>query len=236
MKKTIAKIILPAIYKSLDQRRFKMKKAIVLILCLMLIPSAAFAGDLGVYLEPKLDFGFVVMDTMKGEYGGDRIKSDDDDTVFGGGLAIGYDFSKKFNLPIRSELEFSYFSEAKGSFSKNGHSMKQKFDIGTIFANAYWDFENSTKFTPYVGAGIGMAFIDSKGNVDGRGLGSKDTTNFAWNLGTGLGFELTKDIDISLGYRFAYLGDAKTKSSGAYQAKSEDIYMHQVNMGLRYTF
>lgn len=213
-----------------------MKKIIVTLFCLMLVPSVALAGDYGVYVEPKLFYGFTVMDTTKGHYPGGKIKSDDDDSVFGGGLAVGYNFNKRFGAPIRAELEFSYFSEAESSFSKRGHKASQDLDIGTLFANAYWDFNNRTRFTPYVGGGLGVAFIDSEGKVDGRSLGSKDTTNFAWNLGTGVGFAITDDLDISIGYRFAWLGDAKTKSRGAYQAKSEDIYMHQVNLGLRYTF
>lgn len=209
-----------------------MKKAIVILFCMMLVPGAAFAGDFGVYLEPKLFYGYTVMDTMKGA----GVKSDDSDSVFGAGLAVGYNFAKHFQMPLRGEVEFSYFSEAEGSFSKAGHTTKQKMDIGTIFANAYFDFENSSRFTPYVGAGIGLAFIDSEGRVDGYKTDSKDTTNFAFNLGAGIGLELTEEIDLSLGYRFAYLGDAETKSNGAYRAKSEDIYMHQVNVGLRYTF
>lgn len=213
-----------------------MKKALLIAICLLLVPGAALAGDLGVYLEPKLFYGYTVLDTMKGEHPGGRIKSDDSDDVFGGGLALGYNFAQRFNLPLRTELEFSYFSEAEGSFSKRGHRVKQDLDIGTLFANAYWDFKNQSAFTPYVGAGLGLAFIDSQGKVDGRSLGSKESTNFAWNAGAGLGYAITKDLDVSLGYRFAWLGDAKTKSKQGYRAKSEDVYMHQVSLGLRYTF
>lgn len=213
-----------------------MKKAIIFVFCLMLVPSATLAADYGVYLEPRFTYGFTVMDTMKGKSSGGNVKSDGDDSVFGGGLAIGYDFATKFEVPLRAELEFSYFSEAEDSFSKRGHKTKQKLEIGTIFANAYWDFENSTKFTPYVGLGVGLAFIDSKGSMDGVGLSSKDTTNFAANAGLGLAYDIVNDLKVTLGYRFAYLGDAKSKSKFGYQAKSEDIYMHQLNLGLRYTF
>lgn len=213
-----------------------MKKFILTLFCLLLVPGVALAGGSGVYLEPKLFYGFTVMDTTKGHYPGGKIKSDDDDSVFGGGLAAGYNFDKKFGLPVRAELEISYFSEAESSFSKRGHKAEQDLEIGTLFANAYWDIKNASRFTPYVGGGIGLAYIDSDGKVDGRSLGSKDTINFAWNLGAGVGMNLTSAIDLSLGYRFAYLGDAKTKSSGGYRAKSEDIYMHQIGLGLRFSF
>lgn len=240
-----------------------MKKTIIFCLCLMLIPGAAIAADFGAYVSPKFIYGYTVMDTMKGSFNhadsnfSTTRKSDDHDNVFGGALAFGYNFDTKFNIPVRAELEFSYFSEAEGEFSKStpaaNYKVTQNMNIGTIFANAYYDFNTGTKFTPYVGGGIGMAFIESDGKLrmNGSGhessisVGEKNTTNFAFNAGLGCSYNLTNNWDLDLGYRFAWLGDAKTKSKTradntgqlvSVQAKSEDIYMHQVALGIRYTF
>lgn len=38
-------------------------------------------------------------------------------------------------------------------------------NIQTLMLNAYWEFHNSTKFTPYIGAGIGLAFLQTDGSV-----------------------------------------------------------------------
>ena len=50
-------------------------------------------------------------------------------------------------------------------------SFKGEWGVQTLFANAYWDFHNSTAFTPYLGGGLGMGFIKTKytADVDGDG-------------------------------------------------------------------
>ncbi len=236
---------------------------------MMTFPSLALAGDqIGVYVTPKFIAGWTVMDNMKTKWGegadpgfamniGDKTKG-----TVGGGLAIGYDFSRQFQVPVRMELEYAAFSEVKGSKSGSvsaadvgfdGHwSAKQKLQIQTLFLNAYYDFHNSTAFTPYVGAGIGMAFLNTKGDIGGwddtagdgtsGSTGSRTVTNFAWNVGAGVGYDITENFTVDLGYRFAGLGEAQTKwikDDTGYnwaKAKAEAVYMHQVMLGLRVTF
>lgn len=232
-------------------------------------PSLASAGEqIGVYVAPKFITGWTVMDNMKTGWGedadpgfnmniGDKTKG-----TVGGGLAVGYDFYRQFQVPVRTEIEYAAFSEVKGSKSGSvsaadvgfdGHwSAQQKLQIQTLFLNAYYDFHNSTSFTPYVGAGIGMAFLNTKGTIggwddtNGDGMsgstGSKTVTNFAWNVGAGVGYDITDNFTVDLGYRFAGLGEAQTKwikDDTGYnwaRAKTENIYMHQVMLGLRVTF
>ena len=233
---------------------------------ILTFPAMALAGEqIGVYVAPKFITGWTVMDNMKTQFEedgdspvnmniGDKTKG-----TVGGGLAIGYDFNRQFQVPVRAELEYAAFSEVKGSksgnFGTNGSwSAKQKLQVQTLFLNAYYDFHNSTSFTPYIGAGIGMAFLNTKGSfmgddgVDPRvseSTGSKTVTNFAWNVGAGVGYDINENFTIDLGYRFAGLGEAKTKWSTVSdgvdtenwaRAKAEDIYMHQIMLALRVTF
>lgn len=242
---------------------------LVMIVAALALPTMASAGEqIGVYVTPKFITGWTVMDNMKTGWGedadpgfsmdiGDKTKG-----TIGGGLAIGYDFYQKFQFPVRAELEYAALSEVKGSKSGSvsaadvgfdGHwSAQQKLQVQTLFMNAYYDFHNSTSFTPYVGAGIGMAFLNTKANIGGwddtsgdgmsGSTGSKTVTNFAWNVGAGVGYEINENFTVDLGYRFAGLGEAKTKwvkDDAGYnwaRAKTEDIYMHQVMLGLRVTF
>ena len=144
-----------------------------MLVSMLAIPSMAFAAEqIGVYVAPKFIAGWTVMDGKTiwadGDDGGinSNIGSTTEGT-FGGALAIGYDFNRKFNVPVRTELEYAVFSETKGSKNANiygaddgsggtfdGHwSAKQKMQIQTLFLNAYYDFHNSSAFTPYVGGG-----------------------------------------------------------------------------------
>lgn len=228
---------------------------------------------IGMYITPKLVYGYTVMDKIKGEVhvtdgifeGGASKKSRKDDDTWGGAIAIGYDLESMLNLPMRGELEYQFFGTTDASASRavtginvDGDSkLKNKMDIQTLFFNAYFDFKNESPITPYLGAGLGLAFIDSKtsasthyrlGDISYDASNStnyKLNTNFAWNVGAGLAWEITDMFAIDLGYRFVGLGKVKSRESSyegltgdkvSYKSKVDNLWMHQVLMGLRFTF
>ncbi|MCL1925627.1 MAG: outer membrane beta-barrel protein [Syntrophorhabdaceae bacterium] len=260
-------------------------------------PSLAFAEGqpAGIYIAPKFVYGATWMnkfgvDGVPYAGGGNYVPIPDDksDTKIGGALAIGYDFGKQTKAPVRFELEYSMFSatsaeeplygsKVEWSLSTGGFvdpvrfSAKQRMKMQTLFVNAYYDFRNDTPFSFWLGAGAGVALIESKGNFaihipednyafgsalgvnDGPAYteywsaGSKRTKNFAWNVGAGVGYDLTSNLTLDIGYRFASLGRAETESGrGAFMyimsggldqtAKVKQIYMHQFMLGLRVTF
>ena len=234
---------------------------VLLLIGVMVTPTVASAGEqIGVYVAPKFVYGLTQMDGAKGHWSeagassSERIGSKTDDT-FGGSIAIGYDFDKKFGVPIRAELEYAGFSkaEAEKTYGDDDYTskMKQTFGIQTLFVNAYWDIDTGTQFTPYVGAGLGMAFIRTKFKDSGyeyadpddswsESTGSKNVTNFAWNVGAGLGYDITENWTMDVGYRFVGLGSVKTKTyrDDDYEmyGKTSNLYQHQVAVGIRYTF
>jgi opacity protein-like surface antigen len=203
-------------------------------------------------------------------------------TVVGGALAAGYDFYRNFKVPVRAELEYGVYSNASGSvnssLSSNGLApgawgnnpvginadMKLSMNIQTLMLNLYYDFRNSTPFTPYVGGGVGLAFIQAWGaaevntwdNTGGGGapmssdvsLGAKHQTNFAWQVGVGCSYDFNDYVALDLGYRFMGLGNVETQEGHMYRdvagvqfaapmkGKAENIHMHQIGLGLRVTF
>ncbi len=250
--------------------------AVLLLIGAMATPTAVSAAgeQVGVYVAPKFVYGLTQMDGTKGHWsvvesgnttsGSIRIGNETDD-AFGGSLAIGYDFDKKFGLPVRAELEYAAFSETENEKTYtlidplgSGDAklqLKQTFQVQTLFVNAYWDIATGTQFTPYVGAGLGMAFINTKGKANaflidspadalGGSTGSKNVTNFAWNVGAGLGYDFTENWTMDIGYRFVGLGSVKTKSyhqgdaanNYSVHGKTDNLYQHQLAIGLRYTF
>lgn len=232
-----------------------MKKFVLFIALCLLAPSTALAADLGLYVAPKIGWSYVIMDEMKTRaevsgLGSAQMKDDGDGNAFMGGLAIGYDFNVKHGVPVRTELEYMYRSRVDDTMSVNvagsRASSKQKYDIQTLMVNAYYDFNTNTIVTPYVGGGIGLAFVDGKasGSLDdvGVSLNKDSTTNFAWNIGAGVGFDVTDSATIDLGYRFAGFGEAESKSrefaGGALRIKNETNYLfaHEVLLALRWTF
>ena len=167
---------------------------------------------LGIYVEPKIG-GTVFM----GEYlqrEGRSGSATDSAASFGGGLAVGYDFWYKTGLPIRVEAE--YMARTNGNLEASGKSFRAQAPQ-TIFGNAYFDFHNDTKFTPYIGGGIGAAFVGPE-------------NSFAWNAGTGVAYEITDNLKATLGYRFVSFGKVEDNHCKGL------LYGHEALLGLRYTF
>ena len=165
------------------------------------------------------------------------------------GGAIGYNFAG-MGLPIRAEAEYLYhdqfkYSAVNGTHGTSAGAFSSKIDIQTVFANFYYDIKTGTAFTPYVGAGLGVAWINQKVSTTFRtgaagtalaASGDYDTTNFAWNLGAGVGYSLTDHIIVDLGYRYTSFGDAKKYTSGTLNFQAKDLDSHEALLGLRYQF
>jgi opacity protein-like surface antigen len=246
----------------------------VLVGMLMVSPvGSASADQIGVYVAPKFVYGLTQMNSIRafgpydpaGEASSGSMGSKTDNT-FGGSIAIGFDFSKQFNVPIRTELEYSAFSNAKaksyelvddtgGSGEVEDLWNRKTYQIQTLFLNAYWDIDTGTKFTPYVGAGLGMGFIGTKWRSWGASYDPTDipgtfdhfddtakkrSTNFAWNIGAGVGYDITDNVTLDAGYRFVGLGSVKSgtlaSDGGDGGFKTKNLYQHQFAIGLRFTF
>jgi len=112
--------------------------------------------------------------------------------------------------------------------------------VTTFMANAYKDFNIAEKLSAYVSGGIGLAYGDLDGTTGSVTVGATtvtftdgstyDDTVFAWQLGTGLGYDLTKEITLDLGYR--YLGT----TDFSYQTVDVEYGSHNVTAGIRYSF
>lgn len=219
------------------------KVAVFLFAACLLLPSLAHAAEYGVYVTPKIGGAIQNLDVKTSPDAGVGI--DKSKGAFGGGIALGYDFNTRFAVPVRAELEYTAWSSVDGSkhVEYAGESFKGNGEVGiqSLFANIYYDFHNDTKFTPYVGAGLGVGFVKTEGKVEWEGVGavdfgSKTKTNFAWNVGLGCSYAFTDVISADLGYRYASFGSGKTSSIADVHLKSKDNDMHQFMLGVRFTF
>ncbi|MDO9083341.1 MAG: outer membrane beta-barrel protein [Humidesulfovibrio sp.] len=236
-----------------------MKKAHLVIFAVLALVAAlaigpAYAADKGgVYVGIK--GGYEYKDHNKGDVADSTAAPNNNNATnqswseksgYTIGGAIGYNFAG-MGLPVRAEAEYLYHNQFKYS-ADNATSggltgtFNSKIDIHTVFANFYYDIKTSTAFTPYVGAGLGVAWINQKVTstfrnwAPGTSDGNYDTTNFAWNVGAGVGYSLTDNIIIDLGYRYTSFGDAKNVEQGAISFQAKDLKSHEALLGLRYQF
>ena len=147
---------------------------------------------------------------------------------------------------IRTELEYSYRDGAgktkkyfdEGDIASNKMSVRNQ----NVMLNAYYDFNTGTKFTPYVGGGIGLAHLKASSKFAGTdgadyaaGKIKESSNNFAWNLAAGVGYEVNRNITVDLGYRYVDNGDlTKTMYTGdRFKVESE---AHEILLGARFSF
>ncbi|MDP2372365.1 OmpA family protein [Reyranella sp.] len=114
-------------------------------------------------------------------------------TTYTGWLAggkLGYDF-----LGPRVDLEVGYGRIGNNVFFP-GSAVSGSSGQLNVMANAYYDFLPLQRFTPYIGVGAGVAFVDSN-----QPLGS---TQFAWQAMAGLTYHI--DSSWAVGVEARYMG------------------------------
>lgn len=162
------------------------------------------------------------------------------------GVAAGYNWMSS-DLPIRTELEYMYNGDFKYKYADDNATFNNKINIQTLMLNVYWDFYNDTAFTPYINGGVGAAFIDEKYSSSAVQGGNaitdakKSSTNFAFNLGAGVGWNLTESVILDLAYRYDYYGNGKkvtmeSVALGDYTSQVKNMGTHKALLGLRYQF
>ena len=222
------------------------------------LPALAAAEVKGVYVAPKFLLGIQdsgQLSTSNMDADGAKPFKQHSQAVFGGALAVGYNFAPKFNFPIRTEVEFALRSNASNSRDGmvvdddgdlNRWKTKQITNLSTLFFNAYFDVNTGTPFTPYIGGGLGIAFnysslkMELSDGVDFATMSkSRHDTTFAWNVGAGLAYAFTENVSADLGYRFigtGYREFSGRDGDGDKWKLGSSPYIHEFYLGARFTF
>jgi len=223
-----------------------MKKFLSIAACVlaltMMVTGAAFAEDGGFYASIKaggsfLDASKTGSNNATGTGASSKFKTD---SAFVVGGAVGYDWMGS-DLPIRTELEYMYHDDFKYQYSDSNATLTNKINLQTVMLNGYWDFHNSSSFTPYINGGVGMAWVNEKYSASSTltAPSSSTTTNFAANIGAGVGWSLTESVILDLAYRYDYYGNGKkvtATGTNSVTSQIKDIATHNVLLGLRYNF
>ena len=142
------------------------KKTLCALALTLAMATSAFAAENGFYVGLKFIDSIQSTGTMSKGGGANLFDiSDYTQNTIGGGAFIGYDFYPVYQVPVRAEIEYAIRTNSTTSWDDKfgaGADVQGEWGLQTLFLNAYWDFHNSTNFTPYIGAGVGMAFINSK--------------------------------------------------------------------------
>ncbi|TPI17392.1 outer membrane protein [Mesorhizobium sp. B4-1-1] len=174
--------------------------------------------------------------------------------AFSAGAGVGYQVNQYF----RTDLTADWLSKSNFNGSTIGTCGGGVACISTdtsaysallLLANAYVDIGTWHGVTPYVGAGIGGAWMkwDTLHNSDDDGdffhRGGKGW-RFAYALMAGASYCLTDHVKLDVGYRYSHINGGRMfeyaagagGTTGAGPGFDRGINVHEVRGGLRYQF
>ena len=243
------------------------------ILLAAILSTSSFAyADSGLYTSLKAG----VSDTKFEDYKLDLSEGDEslvykhkdaDETIYPNiSAAIGFDFSKVSKVNARAELEYTYKDKATfapniSSAIFNGEEVQvpegipsflvNELRTQSLMLNGYYDFKNTSKFTPYLGAGVGVTRIKNKQSLNPEipeffieSDSQSDTSNtFTWSANVGVAYQVTENVALDLGYRYVDAGEIEfnTNNSVFFGPNSDmkttaDLVSHDYSLGIRYNF
>ncbi len=109
---------------------------------------------------------------------------------------------------------------------------KNRLTLNGAVWNNYYDIKNSSKFTPYVGFGLGAAKARVKTTyADGSNQVKVSDTVWIYEPKVGVSYNIDAHNDINLGYN--YITSSKGKDQGTDFGRYKD---HIIEIGYRYSF
>jgi opacity protein-like surface antigen len=173
----------------------------------------------------------------------DNYNREGDDNLAGLGLFVGRSFTKH----LRVEAEYytaTTFDHNISSTNDGLTSATMELDSHRLLALGYFDFVNQHKLTPFVCIGAGIIRHETdyrETRSDGREYaGNQHNSRFAWTLGTGVNYPITKRLDLEVIYRFVSLGSPEWKGLRAggsdFVLARSDMDAQELLVGVRFAF
>ncbi len=205
--------------------------ALALGVVLTLAPAAAFADAVpGWYVGGASGISFLEDSTGHTSAGNSTIS-------YNSSLAFAASGGYAWYNGLRAEGEVFYdrgnVDKISGRTGTDGHLSNIDF-----FVNGLYDFNTGTMFTPYVGAGVGVALVTAK-NIgplaNNSVLSEDDKAAFAYQGIVGLATQFDKNWAFTVDYRYVGTAEPKLKVSSGGSSKTTDD-SHNIMFGLRYSF
>jgi opacity protein-like surface antigen len=166
------------------------------------------------------------------------------------GAAVGYEWNNWLRFDISGEYRARTQVNARGVYdvtTGQGDSYQGYLKSWVILANAFVDLGTWNCFTPFVGAGFGVAynqladFVDMGIGQTGAGFGRNSAEwHPAWAVYAGVGYNVSKNFKIDLTYRYLNYGSITDTvdcigGCNADSYKFKNLYSNDIMLGLRWT-
>ncbi|WP_274627490.1 outer membrane protein [Arvimicrobium flavum] len=166
------------------------------------------------------------------------------------GAGVGYQVTNYFRTDLTADYFFDSDFDGQTSDPFSVSVDTSSYSAFLLLANAYVDLGTYAGFTPYVGAGIGGAYVkwDDLRNTIDPGIDNLHKGaagwRFAWSLMAGASYCLTDRLALDGGYRYTNVEGGRMfeeysssgVSLGAGPGFDDGFNIHEVRAGLRYSF
>ena len=148
------------------------------------------------------------------------------DGSWSGEIGVGYNFNENF----RGEISYSAsVMRDNTTYSGGGYTGLDWVDNHSIFVSSYYDFLNKSRFTPYLGIGIGPSLIDTD-QTFAHANKNTDIT-FGYQGKFGVTYEAFDSTDLFLEGVYQ-----ATKSFRLHSKQIDPLEMFSTRLGVRYKF
>lgn len=156
------------------------------------------------------------------------------------GYAISFAFGRRHNHRLRSEIELAIrANDTSVEFEPSAvddvlenilpPNDEDAIRAYSIMKNFIWDFNNASRLTPYLGAGLGWSYLD----LQAPSIGTDEGTGaFSYQGIGGVGVRLNKAVDFIVEYRF--LGTSAVELDGV--SDSFAYRTHNLFLGVKYEY
>jgi opacity protein-like surface antigen len=178
------------------------------------------------------------------------------------GAGVGYQINNWFRADVTGEYRASsrysgleHYANVFGTPPACGIGQPYCYDgysgsvtSGVFLANGYVDLGTWSGLKPYLGVGIGGSY-NKMSNLTDYGLGfgtAPDNGKFslAWALMAGIGYQITPNLTLELGYRYLNMGNVQsgiiqcynTASCGPGEQLNFKLASQDIRIGMRWMF
>jgi OmpA-OmpF porin, OOP family len=145
--------------------------------------------------------------------------------------AVGYAFDKNW----RSELELGFRRNDIDSLTGGGGNAGN-VSAGSLMANLLYDFDTGSKWTPYLGVGVGAVRYKANGlQPTGTTTINDSDTNLAAQGILGIAYDVSQSTQLFLDYHYLQSDDPSVNNSAG-TSLSTEYKSHTVMIGFRYSF
>lgn len=198
-----------------------------LVVALMAVAPAHAGTTPGWYATAGAALTFAANPTIHAPTGKSEARAENTNVGFLGG--VGYAFGNGLRM------ETQYFRSQNNILEVDnvdafGHVVNNAFLL-----NAFYDFENETILTPYIGAGIGPNFVSvDKVGTAGALLNGRAVVA-AYQAIVGVAAQVDENWAVTADYRYIGSFDPKVSYTGGTEARLSNASQNFV-LGVRYSF